>query len=125
MTTLIAITYRGRTVAAASQSRFFLADVLEDRPPDDPERRFVVFMCAFAADVLNGALPGPYSEARARRFACDCLIPAELLERQTLDIARVAGALGFPSDRAHRSEGSASDVRVTRRRCGRRLVSAE
>jgi hypothetical protein len=48
-----AITYRGRTVAAATRSRFFLADELDRRAISDPERTFVIFMCAYAGDVAR------------------------------------------------------------------------
>ena len=67
--TLQPICYRGRTVAAATRTRFFLAEALDERPADDPERTFVIFMCAYAGDVLAGVLPGPYSDEDARRYA--------------------------------------------------------
>ena len=95
--TLHPISYRGRTVAAATRTRFFLADVLEERPADDPERTFVIFMCAYAGDVLAGVLPGPYSDEDARRYARACLVPAELLERAELDVERAARALQLPA----------------------------
>ena len=75
--TLQPITYRSRTVAAATRSRFFLAEALDERPASDPERTFVIFMCAYAGDVLSGALPGPYIDEDARRYARACLVPAE------------------------------------------------
>ena len=43
-------------------------------------------------------LPGPYTDADARRYARAALIPAELLERPTLDARRTAAALGVPAD---------------------------
>ena len=95
--TLQPITYRGRTVAAATRTRFFLAEVLDERPADDPERTFVIFMCAYAGDVLAGVLPGPYSDEDARRYARACLVPAELLERAELDVERAASALQLPA----------------------------
>ena len=79
--TLQPISYRGRTVAAATRERFFLADELDRRPAGDPERTFVIFMCAYAGDVLAGRLRGPYSDQDARRYARACLVPPELLER--------------------------------------------
>jgi len=99
------ITYRGRTVAAATPRRFFLSDDLDDRPPGDPEMVFVCFMCCYARELLTGRLPGPYSEDRARQFAQAALIPAELLERDQLDAAHTAAALGVPAEElreAHR-----------------------
>src|SRR4051794_7413186 len=96
--TIQPIYYRGRIVAAASRSRFFLADALNQRSAADPERTFVIFMCAYAGDVLSGVLPGPYSDADARRYACACLVPAELVERAELDVDRAARALRLPAD---------------------------
>jgi hypothetical protein len=108
-----AITYRGRTVAAATRSRFFLADELDRCAISDPERTFVIFMCAYAGDVARGELPGPYTDTDARRYAGACLIPAELLERSTLDIDHAAAALRVPADelRAARAEHQADDER--------------
>jgi hypothetical protein len=96
--TLQPITYGGRTLAAATRSRFFLAEALDERPANDPERTFVIFMCAYAGDVLAGVLPGPYSDEDARRYARACLVPAELLERGGLDVDRAARALGLPAE---------------------------
>ncbi|HYN64024.1 MAG TPA: hypothetical protein VES36_05420, partial [Candidatus Limnocylindrales bacterium] len=41
---------------------------LDQRPADDPERTFVMFMCAYAGDILAGVLPGPYNDRDARRY---------------------------------------------------------
>ena len=100
------ITYRGRTLAACTRERIFLADTLERRPPGDPELTFVLYMCVYAGDVARGELPGPYTDADARNYARACLIPAELLERRVLDVERAAAALGVPADelRAARAE---------------------
>ena len=92
------ITYRGRTVAACTRERIFLADALEHRPAGDPELTFVLYTCAYAGDIARGVLPGPYTDADARDYARACLIPAELLERPTLDVGNAAGALGVPAD---------------------------
>ena len=46
----------------------------------------MIFMCAYAGDVLSGVLPGPYSDEDACRYARACLVPPELLERAELDI---------------------------------------
>jgi hypothetical protein len=111
--TLQRIWYRGRTLAAATRTRFFLAEILDERPADDPERTFVVFMCAYAGDVLaGGVLPGPYSEEDAPRYARGCLVPAELLERGELDVERAARALQLPACelRAARAEYAPPDA---------------
>lgn len=95
---LQAITYRRRTVAACTAREFFLCERLLQQPSQDPERTFVVLMCAYAGQVLRGELPGPYRTADARRYARACLTPAELLERPGLDLARAANALRIPID---------------------------
>jgi hypothetical protein len=76
--------------------RFFLAIWLDERPTGDGDRTFVIFMCAYAGDILSGVLPGPDTDEDARRYARACLIPAELLERPMLDVHRAAAALGGP-----------------------------
>lgn len=91
------ISYRGRVAAVATPTRFLLADDLDARDPGDPERTWVTYMCVHAGDVLNGVMPGPYTDERARLFAAACLIPAELVERDGLDVDRAARALGVPA----------------------------
>ena len=94
------ITYRGRLVAVATSTRFFLSDELEDRTDQD-DLGMVVFMCAYAIDIATGQLPGPYRDKDARRYARCCLLApgsGELLEREGLDIPRAARALGIPTD---------------------------
>ena len=53
------ITYRGRVVAAASARRMYLCERLALKPVEDSERTFVIYMSAYAGDVLRGELPGP------------------------------------------------------------------
>jgi hypothetical protein len=74
------ITYRGRPVACATATRFFLSDDVERLPAGDPLLTFVVYMCAYAHDVLTGELPGPYTDHNARRFARAALVPKELAD---------------------------------------------
>ena len=107
--TIQPITYRGRSVAAATRQRFFLAEPFDRRSAIDSERTFVTFMCAYAGDVFLGVLPGPYTDDDARRYARACLIPAELAERDDLDVHRAARALQVPVDelRAARLEHAA------------------
>ncbi len=105
--TIQPITYRGRTVAAATRSRFFLAEALDQRPTSDPERTFVVFMCAYAGDILSGVLPGPYTDDDARRYARACLVPLELLERAEIDIDHTARALQIP---AHELQAASAEL---------------
>lgn len=96
------VMYRARLVACATASRLFLADELEGRPAGDPERTFVMFMCAYAGDVLRGELTGPYSDEQARRYARAALIPEELLDPERhagrrKRLAHMAEALGVPA----------------------------
>ena len=108
------IIYRGRTVAACTRERIFLADALERRPPGDPELTFVLYMCAYAGDVARGELPGPYTDADAGRYARACLIPAELLERPTLDVHRAAAALGVPASELQAARHEHSTITARR-----------
>jgi hypothetical protein len=100
------VTYHGRTVGAATRDRFFLTERLRRRPETDPQKTFVIYMCAYARDVLTGRVPGPYSEVEARRYARACLIPDELLERPALDVPRAAEALGVPEAELHFARSS-------------------
>lgn len=102
MTTLQAITYRGRTAAAASPTRFFLADQLARLPGDHPDVVFVTYMCRCAADILTGRLPGPYTDEKARAYARGALITREHLERGApAGDARLAQGLGVPLAELH------------------------
>lgn len=92
------ITYRGRVVACVTASRVFLVHELEGRPADDPELRFVLFICANARDVIVGEVPGPYSDEQARVYARAALIPDELIDRSLGDVRRTARALRVPVD---------------------------
>lgn len=98
MMDLLPIRYRGRTVAACTRERYFLSDDLERRPPGDPELVFVTMLCAYAGDVMQGRVEGPYTEADARRYARAALIPTELLDRPELNDIHVAAGLGVPVD---------------------------
>jgi hypothetical protein len=67
----------------------------------------MIYMCAYAGDVLRGELPGPYTDANALRYARAALIPERLLGRPGLDVERVAQAFGIPA----RELGAARDER--------------
>lgn len=90
------IMYRGQLMSWATRDRVFLSEVVARRPACDPERRFVLLMCFYARDVLTGKLPGPYNSRDARRYAQAALIPAELLQRDVVDLRRAASELGVP-----------------------------
>ena len=59
------ITYDGRIRALCTPRRVYLAEDPEAADAD-PSTRFVLAMCLYAGEVLNGQRPGPYREDRAR-----------------------------------------------------------
>ena len=96
------ITYTGRPVACATATRFFLSDDVERLPAGDPLLTFVMYMCAYAREVLTGQLPGPYTDHNARRFARAALVPDELADRERIahtrrSLKRTARALKLPA----------------------------
>jgi hypothetical protein len=96
------ITYRGRPVACATATRFFLADDLDRLPAGDPLLTFVIYMCAYAREVHTGELPGPYTDHDARRFARAALVPEELADPDRIahthrNLQRTARALKLPA----------------------------
>ena len=113
VTWLQPITYWGRLVACVTAARLFVVDQLERRPSADPELRFVLFMCAYARDVITGELTGPCSDEHARAYARAALIPNELIERPLDDVVHAARALGVPVDELTRARDDHRSQRVT------------
>ena len=91
------IRYQGQIAAAAGTHRFWLTPELDSRAAGDPERTFVIYMCAYAGLVLRGDLPGPYSDEKAHGFARAALIPGRLLTSPTLEVDHAARAFGIPA----------------------------
>jgi hypothetical protein len=60
------ITYRGRTVAACTRRRLFLADDIADRDARDPVVGFVIGMCLYAHLVASRDAPAPHTDDCAR-----------------------------------------------------------
>ena len=60
------ITYRGHARAACTRDRVFLSAALNELEPDHPLRIFVLAMCLYAGEVLNGLQDGPYRDQDAR-----------------------------------------------------------
>jgi hypothetical protein len=112
--TIQPISYRGRTLAACTRRRVFLSRELETLAPDDPTRLFVLEMCLYAGEILNGYRPGPYRDDDARAHVRRQLIPAELLERPKLR-AEVAAVLCVPVEEV-RVAHAAVRARARRRR---------
>ena len=68
--TLEPIEYQGELVALVSPTRIhIISPSLRDRPADDYDRRFVVFMCLCCREALNGRFPGEYSNEAAEIWA--------------------------------------------------------
>ena len=99
------ITYRGRPVACATATRFFLADDLERLPAGDPLLTFVLYMCAYAHDVLTGELPGG-SACAIRRAILTLVRKLHLVLEQRLEGAarRRTRAGTTPTCRRRRSK---------------------
>jgi len=112
--TMQTITYRGQTVAAATVQGLFLCPRLARRPVDDPERTFVIYMGVYAADVLRGKLPGPYSDAQARRYARVALIPGELLEHDLPCLEDTARALHVPASELRQARAQYGSMQSSR-----------
>ena len=93
----IPITYQDRTAALAAPDRYWLAAHIDALPDGHPTKRIVAFMALFARDVLNGTLPGNYTDHRAAAFA-----RLALVDRHTYDAharcndRQLAAALRLP-----------------------------
>lgn len=68
------IHYGGEIVATASPLRVHYTPPLDDRPNEDPLRRFVHAMAMYARDIAAGELRGPYRDQDAELFARTFLI---------------------------------------------------
>jgi hypothetical protein len=115
----IKLTYRGRTVAAASATRAWLAPHILALPAGHPRKRMVAFMIFYARDILTGELPGPNTDTDAEQFARLALIKPDVIARhpQATD-AELARLLGVPLEQLH---AYLADTRWRRpRACGDR-----
>ncbi|WP_028057954.1 hypothetical protein [Candidatus Solirubrobacter pratensis] len=97
---LVPIEYRGELVALVSCDRVhIIAPSLLDRPPADPDLRFVAFMCACCGEVLNGRIPGPFTNELGELWARTALIPSdELAALQWIPEHEAARQLNVPQD---------------------------
>ena len=93
------IVYRGEIVASAGARRFYLAPRVAELGADEPLRRFVSMMAAFALRVRDGSSPGPYTDERAERFARLALIDDDefrMLDANQLEDLVLAGHFDVP-----------------------------
>ena len=104
------VVYRGELVALVGAERFHVvAPWLQDRPSDDADLRFVLFMCHYRCQVETGELPGPFTSERAAFWArCVLIDSEELMERSDLSDPELAEHFGVPVDQitAARLEGA-------------------
>lgn len=95
--TTITIIYADAVAAAAGPTRFYLAPRIAALPDGHPTKRVVVFMCAYAREILTGRLPGPYRDDDAEHFARTALIdPAILARYPRATDEQLADFLGVP-----------------------------
>ncbi|MGI8622655.1 MAG: hypothetical protein ACR2NB_04000 [Solirubrobacteraceae bacterium] len=71
------ITYRSSAAAMATRERFWLVDEIGELPDGHPVKAWVAILCVFARDVMVGAIPGPFTQARAERYGREVMLPAE------------------------------------------------
>jgi predicted transcriptional regulator len=74
---MLVIHHHGRPAAYVTAEAASLAGNIAALEADHPVRRWVVCMCFFAQDVLEGQLLGPYTPVRAEYFARCALLPEE------------------------------------------------
>jgi hypothetical protein len=80
---LVPIEYRGELVALVSRRRVHIISArLRIAPVGDAELRFVTFMCLCCAEVLDGRLPGPYTQELGEAWAHHALSAAGSGERR-------------------------------------------
>lgn len=94
---VIIVKYRGRAVALVRPSCVEFHGRVMALEADHPHRRWAFCLSLFAFDVVDGLIPGPYSDFRAGVFARQALIPDdEFLELATLDDAVLAEYFNVP-----------------------------
>ena len=74
---MIIIRYGGRVVALVRPPLVEFPGHICALEADHPHRRWAFCLGLFALDVLEGNVPGPYTDDRAAQFARDALIPDE------------------------------------------------
>lgn len=91
----ITISHRGRVVALAAPTRFWLAEHVAVLPHGHPHKRLVAYMALYARDVLTGDVAGPYHDHDAQRFARHALAnPGAIAHRLAKDDPPAAALLG-------------------------------
>ena len=108
---LVPVEYRGELVALVSRERVhIIAPWLLDRPPADPELRFVAFMCACGGEILNGRLHAPFTSELAEDWTRHALIGHDELYRVAgLDNQPAATVLNVPLEQLRLARREAAE----------------
>ena len=94
---MLIITYRGRPAIFVADGRAHLAPAVDALEADHPIRRWTMCLAFFALSVIDGAIPGRYTAARAEHFARCALIPErEFVALECYDDAVLAERFGVP-----------------------------
>ncbi|MBA2716454.1 MAG: ImmA/IrrE family metallo-endopeptidase [Propionibacteriales bacterium] len=93
------ITYRSSAAAVATRERFWLVDEIDELPNGHPVKAWVTILCVFARDVMAGTIPGPFTQARAERFAREVMLPAErFIARAHVEQEELAAHFNVPAE---------------------------
>ena len=93
----ILVSYAGRPVATVGARRIHLMPNIEALPDGDPVLRFVAAMCAYALEISQGSVPGPYSDKAAHAYAIEALVSEDDLQRvKHLELTHAAALLAVP-----------------------------
>ena len=106
------IEYRGELVALVGADRFHLiAPRLLECPPDDPELRFVAFMCACRRRATEAGVVGHIEGDVLERWARQALVDErELLANARIPSRELACQLRVPVDQVVAARGELDEV---------------
>jgi hypothetical protein len=110
------IQYRGELVALAGADRFHLiAPRLLVCPPDDPELRFVAFMCVCRRSAQEAGLTGPLAGDVLERWARRALVDScELMANAQLSNLELARRLHVPAEQVAAARDELNEVQGPR-----------
>ncbi len=99
------IVYEGEIVASVGATRVYFVPLIDALESGDPLLMFISLMAAYALEVRHGYAPGPYTHARAERFARLALIDDdqfEMLDANGMSDELLAGHFGVPVEQIER-----------------------
>jgi hypothetical protein len=115
------IEYRGELVALVGHDRFHLvAPRLLACPPDDPELRFVVFMCVCWRRAAQAGVPGHIAGEVLERWARQALIDVrDLAASAHVPSSELARLMQVPGEQVEAAREELDSGRAPRKlRCG-------